>query len=214
MRSKTLTILTTSIITNEGPDSKPRGKENMKMTQVQDVPPHYHQKDSKIAETVNHYRTKERMQSCINMKTPIKNKKKASQVRAIKDVIFSSEMAALDFEPTREDETFLQLIGLDRFVTRVTWKIINTSVFQEVISNLNLDTMGFTLNGQVFPIFTKDWRNKMKTIFYITKFLARRESCTPKVRAVEIIPNYHDKMRTKAGTCKIADYTIREARRP
>lgn len=35
----------------------------------------------------------------------------------------------------------MQLIGLDRFVTRGTWEIMNLAVVQEVISNLDLDTM-------------------------------------------------------------------------
>ena len=39
-------------------------------------------------------------------------------MRVVEDVVFITKMTALDFESTREEETFLQLIGLDRFVTR------------------------------------------------------------------------------------------------
>lgn len=113
-------------------------------------------KNDKIAERVNQTRIKMRMQSCINTKTPNKDKGKTSQVRAIEDVIFIIKMTALYFEPTCEEETFLQLIGLDRFVSKVTWKITNTSVVQEVISNLNFDTIDLTLNRRGFSIFTKD----------------------------------------------------------
>lgn len=77
-------------------------------------------------------------------------------MRAVEDVVFSTEMAALDFEPTREEETFMQLIGLYRFVTRMTWEIMNILVVQEVIANMDLNTMESVLNGQVFPIFLKD----------------------------------------------------------
>ena len=77
-------------------------------------------------------------------------------MRAFENVVFSTEMATLDFKPTREEEIFLQLIGLDRFVTRVAWKIVNIPIIQEVITNLNLDTMESVLNGQPFPIFAKD----------------------------------------------------------
>lgn len=37
--------------------------------------------------------------------------------RSIKDITFNTDMAALDFELSRDEETFLQLIGLDMFVT-------------------------------------------------------------------------------------------------
>ena len=148
------------------------------------------------------------------MKTPSKDKENATQLRAIEDVVFSTEMATLDFEPTLQEETFLQLIGLDRFITRVTWDIINVSVIQEVISNLNLETMESVLNGRAFPIFPKDWRNKIRASFYIVTCIAKRESDTPKVRVAEIFPTFHKKMRTKAGTCRIADCTIYEAKRP
>ena len=148
------------------------------------------------------------------MRTPSKEKGKASQRRAVEDIIFSTDMAALDFQPSREEETFLQIIGLDRFLTRVTWEILNTAVVREVIANFNLDTMESVLNGQTFPIFGKDWRNKMRTVFYLTAFSATREPGTPKVRAANIFPNYADKIKTRAGTCKITECTIQEARRP
>ena len=89
------------------------------------------------------------------MRTPAKEKGKVVQIRPIDDVIFSAEIAAMDFRPTRAEETFLQLIGLDRFVTRVTWEIMNVEVVQEVIVNLDVDTMESSLNGKVFPIFSK-----------------------------------------------------------
>ena len=90
------------------------------------------------------------------MRTSSKEKRKTSQLRAVEDVVFSTKMTSLDFEPTREEETFLQLIGLDKFVTKVTWKIMNTSVVEEVIANLNLDTIESTLNVRGFYIFSKD----------------------------------------------------------
>ena len=110
------------------------------------------------------------------------------QMRAVEHVVFSTEMAALDFEPTREEEIFLQLIGLDRFVTKVTWKIVNIPVIQEVITNLNLDTMEFVLNDQPLSIFPNDWKNKIRAIFNLTAFSARREPNTPKVKAADIFP--------------------------
>jgi hypothetical protein len=91
---------------------------------------------------------------------------------------------------------------------------MNVSVVQEIITNLDLETMESTLNGQVFPIFTKDWRNKMRAVFYITTFSAKREPRTPKVRAVDIFPSHHERARNKAGSCKIAKCTILEAKRP
>ena len=148
------------------------------------------------------------------MKTPSKDKGKATQLRDIEDVVFSTEMAALDFRPTLQEETLLQLVGLDRFITRVTWDIINTSVVQEVISNLNLDTMESVLNGRTFPIFPKDWRNKMRASFYIATFTTKREPDTPLVRAGEIFSTFKEKMRTKAATCRIADCTMYGAKRP
>ena len=65
-------------------------------------------------------------------------------------------MAALDFELTLQEDKFLQLMGFDRFITRITWYIINMSIVYEVISNLNFDTMKSVLNGRGFPIFHKD----------------------------------------------------------
>jgi hypothetical protein len=218
--SRTPTISTTSIMIREGPQPKPENQGSMKKAQAQNIQ-HFSFKGEysqckrlRITNTVPHILLIVRMQSCINMKPSNKEKGKAAQVRAIEDVVFSTEMATLDFEPTREEETFLQLIGLDRFITRVTWEIINIAVIQEVISNLNLETMESSLNGRVFPIFGKDWKNKMRAVFYISAFSAKREPGTRRVKEVDIFPNYNDKLRTKAGTCRIADCTIPEARRP
>lgn len=69
--------------------------------------------------------------------------------RSMQDITFSIEMAALDFEPNWEEETFLQLIGLDRFVTRVTWEILNEQVVREVIANLNIETMATSLGHKI-----------------------------------------------------------------
>ena len=106
------------------------------------------------AKTVSRFRV--RLCTLSTMRTPSKEKGKAPQMRAVEDIVFSTEMAALDFKPTLEEEIFLQLIGLDRFVTRVIWEIVNIPVIQEVITNLNLDTMESVLNGQPFSIFPKD----------------------------------------------------------
>lgn len=204
----------------EGPQPKPDGQGTMKKAQARNNHPFCHKgkhsqyKKLHITNIVHHILLRERMQSCINMKPSTKEKGKAAQVRAIEDVVFSTEMAALDFEPTREEETFLQLIGLDRFITRVTWEIINIAVIQEVISNLNLETMESSLNGRVFPIFGKDWKNKMRAVFYISAFSAKREPDTRRVKEVDVFPSYNEKVRTKAGTCRIADCTIPEAKRP
>lgn len=108
----------------------------------------------------------------------------------------------------------MQLIELNKFVTRVIWKILNISVVQDVITNLNLDTMKYVLNGQIFRIFTKDWKNKMRAVFYLTIFSARKEPNTPKVKAADIFLNFNDKVKSKVRTCKILECTILEARRP
>jgi hypothetical protein len=144
----------------------------------------------------------------------VKEKGKAAMARSIADITFSTDMGALDYEPSREEETFLQLIGLDRFITRVTWEIMNTRVIQEVITNLNVDTMETRLNGHKIPIFSKGWRQTMKAVFFLNTFIAKREPGTPRVHASDIFPNIKEKMKTKSGTCKINDRTIPEARRP
>ena len=128
-------------------------------------------KEFAVVDTVSRVRPTVCAQS--TMRTPTKEKEKATQLRAVEDVVFSTEMAALDFKPTLEEETFLQLIGLDRFVTRVVWEIVNIPVVQEIIANSNIDTMESVLNGQPFAIFPKDWRNKMRAVFYLTEFSAR-----------------------------------------
>jgi hypothetical protein len=96
----------------------------------------------------------------ITMGATAKEKGKSPMTRSVENIVFCTEMAALDFEPSREEETFLQLIGLDRFITRVTWEILNVQVIQEVIANLDTDTMETKLNGRVIPIFGKGWRQK------------------------------------------------------
>ena len=143
-----------------------------------------------------------------------REKGKSVMTRSVENIVFSTEMAALDFEPTREEETFLQLIGLDRFITRVTWEILNTQVIQEVINNLDLQTMETRLNDRVIPIFGKEWRQKMKAVFYLNNFVAKREPGTPRVKAADLFPNINDKMKNKLGTCRINDCTIPEARKP
>ena len=70
------------------------------------------------------------------------------------------------------------------------------------------------LNGQTIPVFRKRWWQKMKAMFYLNIFSAKRENGTPKVRAADIFPNINDKMKNKLGTCKIMECTIPEARKP
>ena len=57
------------------------------------------------AETVNEFRV--RLCNLSTMRTPSKEKGKASQMIAVDDIVFSTEMSALDFEPSRQEETFL-----------------------------------------------------------------------------------------------------------
>ena len=123
-------------------------------------------------------------------------------------------MAALDFESSRQEETFLQLIGLDRFVTRVTWEILNEQVMKKVIANLNIESMETKFNGKTILVFGKEWRQKMKAMFYLNIFSAKRKNDTPKVRAADLFPNINDKLKNKLGTCKIMECTIPEARKP
>ena len=150
----------------------------------------------------------------VTMGLTAKEKGKAAMTRSIADITFSTDMAALDYEPSREEETFLQLIGLDRFITKVTWEIMNASVIQEVITNLDVDIMQTRLNGHTIPIFSKGWKQTMKGVFFLNTFIAKRELGTPRVHAEDIFPNIKEKMKTKTGTCKINDCTIPEARRP
>ena len=107
-----------------------------------------------------------------------------------------------------------ECISENRFITWVTWEILNIQVFQEVITNLDTDTLKTTLNGQLIPIFGKEWQHKMRAVFYINIFLAKREPSTPRVHAADLLPNIKEKMRSKLGTCKINDCTILEARKP
>lgn len=74
----------------------------------------------------------------------------------IDDIIFNTKMATLDSEPNCEEETFLQRIGLDNVRRRVTWEILSIYVLQEVIANLDTDTMKTNLNGQLVQFFGKD----------------------------------------------------------
>ena len=76
-------------------------------------------------------------------------------IRSIKNITFNTKMAALHFDPKRKDENFLQLIGLDRFVTRVTWEILNEQVVREVIAHLNIETMETKFNGQMKLVYGK-----------------------------------------------------------
>lgn len=73
------------------------------------------------------------------MRTLNMEKKKGSLRRAVEDVVFSIEMSTMDCEPSREEEIFLQLIWLDRFITKVQWEILHIQVVQEVITNFNTD---------------------------------------------------------------------------
>jgi hypothetical protein len=117
--------------------------------QTQTIWPHC-QEQNQITRLAKKARITRKVKIDVNMIIPAKEKGKATKKRPVEDVIFSVEMAALDFEPTREEDTFLQLIGLDRFVTPVTWEIVNISMEQDVITILDLDTMQYALNGQLF----------------------------------------------------------------
>ena len=59
------------------------------------------------------------------MKLTPKEKGKAAIIRSVNEITFSTEMAALNYEPNRHEKTFLQLIDLDMFVSRVSWEILN-----------------------------------------------------------------------------------------
>ena len=148
------------------------------------------------------------------MGATMKEKGKAAMARSVEDIVLSTEMAAMDYEPTREEETFLQLIGLDRFITRVTWEILNVRVIQEVIANLDIDTMETRLNRKVIPIFPKEWRKKMKALFYLQSFTTKREPGTPRVKATDLFTNINDKMKNKFGSCRINYCTVPLARKP
>ena len=150
----------------------------------------------------------------VTMGLTTKEKGKAAMTRSAADISFSTDMAALDYEPNREEETFLQFIGLDRFITRFTWEIINANVIQEVITNLDVKTMETKLNGRTIPIFGKAWRQTMNGVFYLNTFMAKREPGMPRVHATDLFPNIKEKMKSKIGTCKINDCTIIEARKP
>jgi hypothetical protein len=161
-----------------------------------------------------HFRETQGFERNTNMGATAREKGKSPMARSVENIVFCTEMAALDFEPTREEETFLQLIGLDRFITRVTWEILNVQVIQEVIAHLDIDTMETKLTGRVIPIFGKGWRQKLKAVFYLQNFTAKREPGTLRVRATDIFPNINDKMKNKLGSCRITDCTIPEARKP
>lgn len=84
-----------------------------------------------------------------------KEKKKASMARSVENIVFSTKMGALDYESSREEETFSQFIGLDIFVTRVSWEILNPFVMQEVITNMEIENTQTILNDNIIPIFGK-----------------------------------------------------------
>ena len=70
------------------------------------------------------------------------------------------------------------------------------------------------INEQVIPMFMKRWRQKMKAMFYLNTFSAKREPNTLRVRATDLIPNINKKLKSKLSTCKIIDCTISEVRKP
>lgn len=148
------------------------------------------------------------------MKLTPKEKGKNAMIRSVKKITFSTEMAELDYEPNRQEETFLQLIGLDRFVSRVSWEILNEQVVREVIANLDIETMKTKLNGRTIPIFGKAWRKTMMAVFYLNTFSAKWKPGTSKVKAVDLFPNINDKLKNKLSTSRIIECTIPEARKP
>jgi hypothetical protein len=96
-----------------------RVRDNIEQLIVENSPDHLIKKVSyaERTEKLSSYKTRERVDT---MKLTPKDKGKSVMTRSIQDITFSTEMVALDFEPNRQEETFLQLIGLDKFVTRVT----------------------------------------------------------------------------------------------
>ena len=76
-------------------------------------------------------------------------KGKCVVTKTVEYIVFYTKQAALDFEPSREEKTFLQLIGLDMLITRVALEILNVYVIQKVIINLNIATMVTKLNGRI-----------------------------------------------------------------
>ena len=208
-KSGTSTTLTTLIMIRK----KELSKDGLWADQNHLASPIFYQHNCRITVT-KQSRISRRVDRKFSMRIPSKEKGKAPQRRAIDDILFGTEMGAQDFEPSRQEETFLQLIGLDRFVTRGTWEMFNVSVVKEVIANLYTDTIESALNGQSFPFFSKDWRNKMRVVCYLTAFSATREAGTPKVTTAKLFPSFTEKVKTKSGTCKVNECTIPEAKRP
>lgn len=83
-------------------------------------------------------------------------KGKQNRQRAASVVEYRLEAGAVDYQFEMEEEILMQHIGLDRFLSVVSWDHNNPRVVAEVIEHLEGTTYESRLNGRVIKKFQED----------------------------------------------------------
>lgn len=91
-------------------------------------------------------------------------------------VEYRVEAGVVDYQFELKEEILMQKIGLDRFLSVVSWSHNHPGVVAEVIEHLEGTTYESCLNGRMIKIFQDDWRRQIQSMFYLTPYQRDVES--------------------------------------
>ena len=65
-------------------------------------------------------------------------KGKAKIMRSAADIVYKKQLRVLKYKFSMEEEVLMQQLGLDRFLSIVTWGVNNPEVMAEVVKGFSL----------------------------------------------------------------------------
>lgn len=142
-------------------------------------------------------------------------KDKAKRVRSASQITYQKELGVIKYKFSIEEETLVQQLGLDRFLSVVTWGVNNPEVMAEVVEGLDMATFETQLNGSKVHIFNTDWRVQMQSIFYLTPHQRNVDATdsSNQVNIQKLFPNLRG-MKKRPENLKISECKLLEWRKP
>lgn len=142
-------------------------------------------------------------------------KGKMKRVRTASDFVYQKELGTIKYKFSTEEEILIQQLGLDRFLTVVTWGVNSPEVMAQVVEELTVATFETQLNGKQVNIFQKDWKIQMQSMFYLT--LHQRDidatNATHKMSIQQLFPSLKD-AKKRPENLRISECKLSEWRKP
>lgn len=142
-------------------------------------------------------------------------KGKAKRVRSASEITYQRELGVIKYKFSLEEETLVQQLGLDRFLSVVTWGVNNPEVMAEVVEGLEITTFETQLNGRKVNIFNMDWRVQMQSVFYLTPHQRNMDAVNSSDPAgiQKLFPHLKG-MKRRPENLKISDCRLLEWKKP